>query len=95
MISKEAIEEFKYLYKKQYGEELSDYVASEAANRLVHIVGLVYKPISKEDAEKLEERRKNTGQKQEELKESEKIDLVKHFVAEAKFNERRAITKDC
>lgn len=42
MLPKEAIEEFKEIYKKLYGEELSDEEASKRANNLVNLYKAVY-----------------------------------------------------
>jgi hypothetical protein len=83
MISKEAIDEFKKLYKEHYGEELNDFVASEAANRLVRMVEIVYKPIPKEHEQKYN---KIKGE-QETISEEKKIDFVKHLVSDAKVTE--------
>ena len=42
MLPKEAIEEFKVIYKKDYGVELSDEEASYRANNLVALFTAVY-----------------------------------------------------
>jgi hypothetical protein len=42
MLSKNAIQEFKILYKKRYGIELSDEEASFRANNLVGLYAIVY-----------------------------------------------------
>ncbi len=42
MLPKEAIEEFKKLYVKNYGIELSDEEATRRANNLVALYGAVY-----------------------------------------------------
>lgn len=83
MLSKEAIDEFKAIYKKQYGEDLSDFVASEAANRLVNLVSAVYKPIPIEHKEEFE----RITEEQAKVPESEKKDLAKHLVGVAKSME--------
>ena len=44
MLPKEAIEEFKKLYKKHFGEEISDEEASRRANNLVDLYKAVYTP---------------------------------------------------
>ncbi|OGN03346.1 MAG: hypothetical protein A2651_02585 [Candidatus Yanofskybacteria bacterium RIFCSPHIGHO2_01_FULL_42_12] len=43
MLSQEAIDEFKEIYKDTKGEELTDAQASEAANNLVNFFSLLYK----------------------------------------------------
>ena len=85
MLSKKAVDEFKQLYKKHYGEELNDFVASEAANRLIRMMDLVYKPIPKSQEEEYN-RIKN---EQEAVSEDKKIDFVKHLVSDAKVSEFR------
>ena len=47
MLPKEAIEEFKVLYKKHYGQDISDEEASRRANNLVNLYKLVYTPEEK------------------------------------------------
>lgn len=44
MISKESLEKFKRLYKKRFGEELTDQVALDKATRLVNLYRAVYGP---------------------------------------------------
>ncbi len=86
MLSDKAIEEFKQLYKEQYGEELTDSVAAEAANRLLRLVDIVYRPIPKDWEEKYEQ----IEQEQKAVPEGKKIDLVNHLVSDAKVSEFRA-----
>ncbi|MBI3231530.1 MAG: hypothetical protein HYZ51_00385 [Candidatus Doudnabacteria bacterium] len=83
MLSKKAIDEFKELYKKEYGEELNDFVASEAANRLLRMFDAVYKPIPKA----WEEQYNKIKAEQEAVPEEKKIDFVKHLVSDAKVSE--------
>ena len=86
MLSQEAINEFKKLYKEQYGEDLNDFVASEAANRLIRMMDVVYRPIPKA----WEERYNEIKKEQEAAPEDKKIDYVKHLVADAKVTEWKA-----
>lgn len=51
MLPKEAIEEFKVLYKKHFGENLSDQEASGRANRLVDLYSAVYGSLAKKNFE--------------------------------------------
>jgi hypothetical protein len=46
MISKESLEKFKELYKKEFGEELSDQVALDKATRLLNLYRAVYLPVA-------------------------------------------------
>lgn len=57
-----------------------DFIASEAASRLVRFVEIIYKPIPKEWEEKYNEIKKE----QEAVPEDKKIDFVRHLVDDAK-----------
>ncbi len=46
-ISNESLEEFKRLYREEFGEELSDREALEIAQRLLGFVMLVCRPLPK------------------------------------------------
>lgn len=85
MLSQKAIDEFKKLYKEHYGEELNDFVASEAANRLVRMMDLVYRPMPKA----WEEQYNKIKAEQETIPEEDKKDFVKHLVNDAKVSEFR------
>ena len=60
MISKERLEEFKRIYKKKFRKEISNQDALEKATKLLRMVELIYKPITQEDYDKLQKRRKET-----------------------------------
>lgn len=60
MISKEQLEEFKRIYRKEFGKDISDQDALESATKLINLLEIVYKPMTKEEFSELEERRKNT-----------------------------------
>ena len=60
MISKEHLDKFKKIYKEQFGIELSEQDALEKATKCLRLVELVYKPITKEDYDKLQKRRQKT-----------------------------------
>jgi len=83
MLSKEAVDEFKKLYKEHYGEELNDFVASEAANRLIRMMDIVYRPIPKA----WEGEYNRIKKEQEAIPEEKKIDFVKHLVSDAKVTQ--------
>jgi hypothetical protein len=59
-ISAKALEEYKEIYRKQYGKDISDADALEQAPKLLRLMEIVYKPMTQEDFDILEERRKNT-----------------------------------
>lgn len=48
-ISDKMLKEYKALYKKKFGEDLSDQDALEQATKLITLVDIVYRPIPKED----------------------------------------------
>lgn len=82
-LTEKDINEFKKLYKEHYGEDINDFVAYEAANRLLNMIRAVYKPIPKSQEEQYNKIKK----KQEAVPEDKKIDYVKHLVADAKLTE--------
>jgi hypothetical protein len=47
MLSKQAVEEFQQIYKKEFNEELSFDVATEHASRFLSLFKAVYSPIPK------------------------------------------------
>lgn len=49
-ISDEKIEEYRELYKKHFGEEISKEEALEQLTKLVNMVKLIYRPIKKSDS---------------------------------------------
>lgn len=60
MISKESLEGFKKIYKKRFGEDLPNQVALEKATKLLNLVKVVYRPMTQEEYDKVQERRKET-----------------------------------
>ena len=48
MISKEALEEYKRIYKNQFGENVSDEEALDQAINLLTLVDRIYGPIKKD-----------------------------------------------
>ena len=44
-LGKEAIEEFKEIYRKEFGGEISDEEAYEMGLRLINLFKLIYRPI--------------------------------------------------
>ena len=59
-LSKESIEEFKKIYKKEFGKKISDQDALEKGTKLLRLVELVYKPMAQKDYDMLQKRRKKT-----------------------------------
>ena len=60
MISKESLEGFRKIYKKRFGENISDQVALEKATKLLNLVKAVYRPMTQEEYDKVQKRRKET-----------------------------------
>jgi hypothetical protein len=52
-MSKKALEEFKKIYKKRFGEYLSDQAALEKATKLLNLIKAVYQPMTKEEYDKV------------------------------------------
>lgn len=48
MLTKKALEEFKEIWKMEFGEEISDQKATEEALNLLTLMDAVYRPIKKE-----------------------------------------------
>ncbi len=60
MISEEALEEFKKIYKKRFSEHLSDQAALEKATKLLDLVKAVYQPMTQEEYDKVQKHREET-----------------------------------
>jgi hypothetical protein len=60
-LSEEHITKFQKLYKAHFGEELSRAEAYEKGMKLLHLVELIYKPITKEQYEALQKIRRENG----------------------------------
>ena len=60
-LSDKKITEFQELYLKHFGEEISREKAHEKGIKLVRLVELVYKPMTKADHQKLQQRRRETS----------------------------------
>ena len=58
MISKESLEKFKELYKKEFGEELSDQVVLDKATRLLNLYRAIYLPIVESEINKISKKDK-------------------------------------
>ena len=60
MISEKELKKFKAIYKKEFGIELSDQDALESATKLLRLVEIIYKPMTKEEYERVQKRREET-----------------------------------
>jgi hypothetical protein len=63
MISNKALEEYKKIYKEEFGVDISDERALEQAINLLTLMKAIYRPITKEDYDNLQKRRKETRDK--------------------------------
>lgn len=61
MLSDEQITKYQEIYKKYYGKEISREDALEQGIKLVRLIELIYKPMTEEEYNHLQERRKETG----------------------------------
>lgn len=63
MLSDEQITKFQMLYKKHFGKEISKEEALEKGIKLIRLVELIYKPMTIEEHEMVQKRRKETNTK--------------------------------
>ena len=56
MISDEALKEFKQIWKKEFGEDISDEKAAEEGINLLTMFDAIYRPIKKEWLKEYEEK---------------------------------------
>lgn len=61
MLSNEQITKFQMLYKNRFGKEISREEAYEQGAKLLRLVEIVYKPMTENEYQKLQERRRETG----------------------------------
>lgn len=52
MISQEALEKYKEIYKKEFGKDISDQEALDQAVSLLTLMDIVYRPVKKKWVEK-------------------------------------------
>ncbi len=55
------VQEFKEMYREHFGIELTDAEALEQLQSLLAIVRLTFQPMSQEQYERLQQRRRQTG----------------------------------
>ncbi|MCX6740841.1 MAG: hypothetical protein NTY61_00360 [Candidatus Parcubacteria bacterium] len=61
MLSDEQIIKYQEMVRKRYNREISREEAIENGTKLLRLVELIYKPMTKEEYEQLQERRRQTG----------------------------------
>ena len=47
MLSRQALNDFKSIYKQEFGEDISDQEAKEKGEKLLRLFDIIYKPIPK------------------------------------------------
>lgn len=60
-LTKEDISEYQELYRKRFNKEISHEKAYEDFSKLLDLVEVIYRPMTKEGLEKLEQRKKFLG----------------------------------
>lgn len=58
MLSKKALEEFKAIWREQFGEDISDQKATEEGINLLTLMNAIYRPIKKEWVDELDKKDK-------------------------------------
>jgi hypothetical protein len=61
VITDKQIARFQAIYKARFGKEISRAEALEKGTKLVRMMQIIYKPITKTDYNRLQERRRQTG----------------------------------
>ena len=58
MLTKEAVEEFKKIWREEFGEDISDEKAAEEGINLLTMFDAIYRPIKKKWVDELETKEK-------------------------------------
>ena len=61
MLSDKQITKFRDLYKKRFNEEISREEAYEQGVKLIQLVELIYRPMTKKEYQQLQKRRQETN----------------------------------
>ena len=61
MLSDEQITKFQTLYKNRFGKEIGREKACEKGAKLIRLIELIYKSMTENEHQKLQERRRETG----------------------------------
>lgn len=61
MLTDEQITNYQTLYKNRFGKEISREEAYEQGVKLIRLVELIYKPMTEAEYQKLQDRRRETG----------------------------------
>ena len=85
MISEEALEEYKKIYKEEFGKDISDEDALGQATSLLTLMNAIYRPITVKDYKAFQKRRLETG----DITEKE----FKKLIKDVKCQKSKRITK--
>ena len=66
MLTDEQIKKFQAIYRKCFGKEIGKEAALEQGIKLVRLMEIIYKPMTKKEYEAVQKRRKETGRKMDE-----------------------------
>lgn len=66
ILTNEQVKKFQAIYRKSFGKEISKEAALEQGIKLVRLMEIIYKPMTKEEYEMIQKRRKETGRKMDE-----------------------------
>lgn len=61
MLTDEQITNYQTLYRNRFGKEISREEAYEQGVKLIRLVELIYKPMTEAEYQKLQDRRRQTG----------------------------------
>lgn len=64
MLSEEKVKSYQALYKSRFGKEISYEEAYEQGTKLLRLIELIYKPMTKVEYQELQERREQIKDKQ-------------------------------
>ena len=61
MLSEEQVTKFQQIYKARFGRDISRDEAYDKGIKLLRLIEIIYKPMTESDYNKLQERRRETG----------------------------------
>lgn len=61
MLSKQALDEFKVIWRAEFGEDVPDDIATEEAINLLTMFNAIYRPIKKEWVDEYEKKQDETS----------------------------------
>jgi hypothetical protein len=67
MLTDEQVKKFQAIYRKRFGKEISQEAALEQGIKLVRLMEIIHRPMTKEEYETIQKRREEKGRKIDEL----------------------------